>query len=153
MLIFLGVYTDSNPPAKDLSALSLAQEPMETESAQISNAPLEKPIKKPKKRNSHGNNTKPWRYHEIPKLCCVYCKKSGAPEEYYSNHVLRDAKGIVVCPVLRRYNCPKCQNGGGDRAHTLGYCPLNTGSGPSWGQYLSRTRNSMGRTNHYYPKH
>jgi len=54
---------------------------------------------------------------------CQFCQNNREPESFYRSHILRDAEGIVVCPVLRSYNCPICNNGGGDRAHTKSYCP------------------------------
>jgi protein nanos 1 len=54
---------------------------------------------------------------------CQFCQNNREPEEFYKSHILRDAEGKVVCPVLRAYNCPICNNGGGDKAHTKSYCP------------------------------
>lgn len=54
---------------------------------------------------------------------CQFCQNNREPEEFYRGHILRDAEGKVVCPILRAYNCPICNNGGGERAHTKSYCP------------------------------
>ncbi|XP_003748633.1 nanos homolog 1-like [Galendromus occidentalis] len=54
---------------------------------------------------------------------CVFCRNNRLPEEFYRSHPLKDNRGNVVCPILRNYNCPSCNNGGGDRAHTVNYCP------------------------------
>lgn len=54
---------------------------------------------------------------------CQFCQNNKEPEEFYRSHTLRDTSGRVLCPVLRAYNCPLCNNGGGDRAHTKSYCP------------------------------
>lgn len=54
---------------------------------------------------------------------CQFCQNNREPEEFFRGHILRDADGKVVCPVLRAYNCPICNNGGGDKAHTKSYCP------------------------------
>lgn len=56
---------------------------------------------------------------------CVFCKNNGQPASFYSTHVLKDPEGIIRCPILRDYNCPICNNNGGDKAHTLRYCPRN----------------------------
>lgn len=56
---------------------------------------------------------------------CVFCKNNGEQEAYYKQHVLKDSKGRVVCPILRAYTCPIC-NAKGDDAHTIKYCPKNT---------------------------
>lgn len=55
---------------------------------------------------------------------CQFCKNNGEPEEFFRSHILRNpSDGKVVCPVLRVYSCPVCNNGGGDYAHTKSYCP------------------------------
>jgi nanos 1 len=68
---------------------------------------------------------------------CVFCKNNGRPPEMYKTHILKDPEGDVTCPVLRSYNCPICNNGGGPQAHTVRYCPKNKPSnwqkGRHWG--------------------
>ena len=32
---------------------------------------------------------------------CVFCKNNGEDRPYYKNHLLKDADGRVICPVLR----------------------------------------------------
>ncbi|XP_003743067.1 nanos homolog 3-like [Galendromus occidentalis] len=54
---------------------------------------------------------------------CVFCKKNGAPKAVYRSHTVKDNRGSVVCPVLRKFNCHHCNNGGGDQAHTANFCP------------------------------
>lgn len=56
---------------------------------------------------------------------CVFCKNNGHSPTMYQTHILKDPEGNVLCPVLRNYNCPICNNGGGPRAHTIRYCPKN----------------------------
>jgi protein nanos 1 len=58
-------------------------------------------------------------------LECVFCKNNDEEEEVYKQHILKDLKGRIVCPILRKYTCPIC-NTKGDKAHTIKYCPLNT---------------------------
>jgi len=60
---------------------------------------------------------------------CQFCQNNREPESFYKSHILRDSEGKVVCPVLRAYNCPICNNGGGDMAHTKSYCPQLRSSG------------------------
>lgn len=54
---------------------------------------------------------------------CRFCLKNGEPPSVYYSHNLHVEDGRVSCPVLRRYDCPICHNGGGDFAHTVRYCP------------------------------
>jgi len=54
---------------------------------------------------------------------CRFCQVNGEEEEFYRNHSLRTDDGRVSCPILRDYNCPICNNKGGDQAHTIKYCP------------------------------
>lgn len=68
-----------------------------------------------------------------PATECAFCKNNGESIDIYTSHVLKDSMGNVSCPVLRYYNCPICNNGGGDDAHTIRYCPLNT---PKWKKKL-----------------
>ncbi|KAK7874318.1 hypothetical protein R5R35_007793 [Gryllus longicercus] len=56
-------------------------------------------------------------------LHCAFCRNNGETVEFYSGHILKDAKGRVQCPILRAYTCPNC-GANGDRAHTLKYCPM-----------------------------
>jgi len=54
---------------------------------------------------------------------CTFCKNNGESEAIYGTHYLKDATGVVTCPILRAYTCPICgQNG--DKAHTVKYCPV-----------------------------
>ncbi|RWS22664.1 uncharacterized protein B4U80_02837 [Leptotrombidium deliense] len=60
-------------------------------------------------------------------IYCVLCKSNGETEQVYKSHSLRNCKGQISCPILRVYNCPLCNNGGGDFAHTIRFCPENVG--------------------------
>lgn len=53
---------------------------------------------------------------------CVFCRNNQEPKETYTSHIVRNEKGIVMCPRLRRYKCPIC-GAFGDIAHTMKYCP------------------------------
>jgi hypothetical protein len=55
---------------------------------------------------------------------CALCKKNGESREFYTTHVLKDNRGKIVCPILRKYVCPTC-GATGDNAHTLRHCPIN----------------------------
>lgn len=57
-------------------------------------------------------------------LICNFCKNNGQPRDVYTSHTLRYPDQRVSCPILRRYNCPLCKNGGGDYAHTKSHCYL-----------------------------
>ena len=56
---------------------------------------------------------------------CVFCKNNNERPEFYRSHILKDPESNIQCPVLRAYDCPICHNGGGSKAHTIRYCPLN----------------------------
>ena len=64
--------------------------------------------------------------HRNGRMECSFCKNL-PPERAidYRDHWLKDNQKRVTCPILRAYNCPDCNNGGGDNAHTRIYCPLN----------------------------
>ena len=62
---------------------------------------------------------------------CVFCKNNGEEEYFFNNHVLKSDNGIIVCPVLRAYQCPIC-HASGDYAHTIKYCPLGKGNEHDW---------------------
>jgi len=42
---------------------------------------------------------------------CAFCKNNGEKADVYRSHVLKDPLGNIICPVLRYYNCPICNNG------------------------------------------
>ncbi|XP_041032895.1 uncharacterized protein LOC121271192 [Carcharodon carcharias] len=54
---------------------------------------------------------------------CTFCKQNGESKKVYSSHVLKDANGKIVCPILRGYTCPLC-HATGDNAHTKRFCHL-----------------------------
>ena len=56
---------------------------------------------------------------------CVLCKKNGEQRDFYVSHVLKDGRGKVVCPILRKYVCPTC-SATGDNAHTIKHCPKSS---------------------------
>lgn len=56
---------------------------------------------------------------------CAFCKNLPDQQDNYKTHWLKDNEKRVICPVLRRYCCPICHNGGGDDAHTMRFCPKN----------------------------
>lgn len=54
---------------------------------------------------------------------CVFCKNNGETDSFFTSHLLKDQRGVILCPVLRAYTCPTC-GVNGDFAHTIKYCPL-----------------------------
>jgi len=78
-------------------------------------------------------------------MYCVLCKRNGETREYYTTHVLKDNRGKVICPVLRKYVCPRCR-ATEDNAHTLRHCPFTESErlGPM-PQTLQTAHSSRGR--------
>ena len=65
-------------------------------------------IKKMVKRTeAAGSNIERRSYQHSYIEYCRFCKNNGEKEEMYLKHVTKDAGGIVQCPVLRDYTCPK----------------------------------------------
>ncbi|XP_061186248.1 uncharacterized protein LOC133194274 [Saccostrea echinata] len=60
----------------------------------------------------------------LDEKACALCKKNGETREFYTTHVLKDNRGKIICPILRKYVCPTC-GATGDNAHTLRHCPVN----------------------------
>ena len=52
--------------------------------------------------------------HRNGRMECSFCKNL-PPERAtnYRDHWLKDNQKRVTCPILRAYNCPNCNNGGG----------------------------------------
>ncbi len=78
---------------------------------------------------------------------CVFCRNNGESEAVYTTHQLKNAQGQITCPVLYIYTCPIC-NASGEKAHTIKYCPLNTGDKTTAkkGSHPAKTaRNAAGR--------
>ncbi|XP_027201475.1 uncharacterized protein LOC113795490 [Dermatophagoides pteronyssinus] len=75
-------------------------------------------------QQSRTNNNK--NHYQNGRMECSFCKNL-QPELgiNYRDHWLKDNQKRITCPKLRAYNCPKCNNGGGDFAHTFLYCPKN----------------------------
>ncbi|KAF9797485.1 hypothetical protein SFRURICE_017056, partial [Spodoptera frugiperda] len=55
-------------------------------------------------------------------LECAFCKNNGKSSDWYTSHALKDVRGRVLCPILRKYHCPRC-GATGNQAHTIKYCP------------------------------
>ena len=61
--------------------------------------------------------------HVALRRSCTFCPGFGVTFLFSRSHRIRSLDGKVTCPVLRAYNCSLCNNGGGDDAHTEGFCP------------------------------
>ncbi|KAF7495169.1 Nanos -like protein 1 [Sarcoptes scabiei] len=58
------------------------------------------------------------------KMYCAFCKNLPKERSNYQTHWLKDNEKRVTCPILRAFNCPLCNNNGGDNAHTIRFCPV-----------------------------
>uniref|UniRef100_A0A8C0H5J7 Nanos-type domain-containing protein n=1 Tax=Chelonoidis abingdonii TaxID=106734 RepID=A0A8C0H5J7_CHEAB len=74
------------------------------------------------------------------RFICNFCRHNGESKKVYSSHLLKQADGTVLCPILRSYVCPVC-GATGDQAHTLKYCPCNQ---EKQSLYCKGGRNSAG---------
>uniref|UniRef100_A0A8C3FN42 Nanos C2HC-type zinc finger 2 n=1 Tax=Chrysemys picta bellii TaxID=8478 RepID=A0A8C3FN42_CHRPI len=74
------------------------------------------------------------------RFICNFCRHNGESKRVYSSHLLKQADGTVLCPILRNYVCPVC-GATGDGAHTLKYCPRNQ---EKQSLYCKGGRNSAG---------
>ena len=52
---------------------------------------------------------------------CTFCKNNNESEKVYRSHILKDATGKIVCPILKLHKCPTC-GASGEQAHTITYC-------------------------------
>jgi len=75
---------------------------------------------------------------------CVFCRNNGEAEAVYSSHQLKDPEGAVTCPILYIYTCPIC-GANGKSAHTIKYCPYNTGDTICIRELTKSGRNSAGK--------
>lgn len=76
----------------------------------------------------------------IRTTACVFCRNNGEPEAVFSSHNLKDPEGNITCPILYIYTCPIC-GANGKSAHTIKYCPYNTGE-PLQASYFSYSARS-----------
>ncbi|GFR61769.1 nanos-like protein [Elysia marginata] len=73
---------------------------------------------------------------------CVFCKNNREQPSVFNTHVVKNEKGEVTCPILKKYVCPICKATGKD-AHTIKYCPYNEGL--SVDAIFKTCRNGAGR--------
>jgi len=75
---------------------------------------------------------------------CVFCRNNGEAEAVYTSHQLKDPEGAVTCPILYIYTCPIC-GANGKSAHTIKYCPYNTGDTICIRDLTKNGRNATGK--------
>jgi len=74
----------------------------------------------------------------------VFCRNNGEAEAVYTSHQLKDPEGAVTCPILYIYTCPIC-GANGKSAHTIKYCPYNTGDTICIRELTKTGRNASGK--------
>jgi hypothetical protein len=57
---------------------------------------------------------------QVYKTFCKVCQDSGKLEKDYTNHNVRDARGVTCCPTLLAQECRNCYKKG----HTSKYCSV-----------------------------
>lgn len=114
----MDAYTSMQQQAQQQAQQVVQQHPQQQQAQQQQHAQGGKPHVEPPTivKTPSRQRVVIWNY-------CQFCQNNREPEEFYRGHILRDADGNVVCPILRAYNCPICNNGGGNKAHTKSYCP------------------------------
>ncbi|CAG7833862.1 unnamed protein product [Allacma fusca] len=75
---------------------------------------------------------------------CKFCKSNGEPFEVYNSHALKNSSDEVICPILSKYKCPKCDKTGTE-AHTLKYCTEASPEQVPGNHTYRKVRNSVGK--------
>jgi hypothetical protein len=57
------------------------------------------------------------RVKEVRTMLCTHCKNMGEPKAVYEGHMVRDAKGLISCPKIKKNICNNCKKTGHLSSH------------------------------------
>ena len=63
------------------------------------------------------NNNKNVRVKEARPMLCSHCKNSGESKQVYEGHNVRDLKGLISCPKIKKNVCNNCKKTGHLSSH------------------------------------
>jgi len=63
------------------------------------------------------HNNKEVRVKEVRTMLCTHCKNMGEPKAVYEGHMVRDAKGLISCPKIKKNVCNNCKKTGHLSSH------------------------------------
>ena len=72
-------------------------------------------IKSKMSRRVHNN--KEARVKEMRTMLCTHCKNSGEAKHVYEGHSVRDLKGLISCPKIKKNICNNCKKTGHLSSH------------------------------------
>jgi hypothetical protein len=57
------------------------------------------------------------RVKEVRTMLCTHCKNMGEPKAVYEGHCVRDSKGLISCPKIKKNICNNCKKTGHLSSH------------------------------------
>ena len=63
------------------------------------------------------SNNKNVRVKEARAMLCTHCKNMGEPKAVYEGHAVRDLKGLISCPKIKKNVCNNCKKTGHLSSH------------------------------------
>ena len=75
------------------------------------------------------------RVKEARTMLCTHCKNMGEPKAVYEGHSVRDSKGIILCPKIKKNVCNNCKKTG----HLSSHCTF----AKSEHRYVAKSENKV----------